>query len=73
VAGTTSVYNYRDHHPAVHTSPSKEPAFFAADFFEHKRLLGLEEPDSSELRAHLEGAMTVRRSGVISDWDQYLR
>jgi len=72
-AGTTALYHYLGQHPAIYTSPIKEPAFFAADLFEHKRRLGLVEPDPDGLRAYLDGPMTERRSGVISEWEQYLK
>ena len=72
-AGTTSLYDYLDQHPSVYMSPIKEPAFFAADLFEHKRRLGIDEDDPAALRAYLEGPMTARRSGVIGDWEQYLK
>jgi hypothetical protein len=72
-AGTTSLYNYLDQHPAVYMSPVKEPAFFAADLFERKRQLGLPEEDPAELRAFLDGPMTERHSGVVREWEQYLK
>jgi len=72
-AGTTSLNNYLDQHPAVYMSPIKEPAFFAADLFERTRQLGLAEEDTSELRVFLDGPMTGRRSGVIREWEQYLK
>ena len=72
-AGTTSLYNYLDQHPAIYMSPVKEPAYFAADLFERKDQLGIIEPDPAELRAYLDGPMRERRSGVIREWEQYLK
>jgi hypothetical protein len=72
-AGTTSLYHYLAQHPAIYMSPVKEPAYFAADLFERKQQLGIAEPDPAQLRVYLDGPMTERRSGVISDWDQYLK
>ncbi len=72
-AGTTSLYNYLDQHPAIYMSPVKEPAFFAPDLVELKQQLGIAEPDDTELRAYLDGPMTQRRSGVVTEWEQYLK
>jgi hypothetical protein len=72
-AGTTSLYNYLDQHPAIYMSSVKEPAFFAPDLLELKQQLGIVEPDDPEFRAYLNGPMTERRSGVITEWEQYLR
>jgi hypothetical protein len=72
-AGTTSLYNYLDQHPAIYMSPVKEPAFFAPDLLELKQELGIAEPDDTELRAYLDGPMTQRRNGVITEWEQYLK
>jgi hypothetical protein len=72
-AGTTALYYYLDQHPSIYMSPIKEPAFFAADLFELKRQLGITKGDPRQLQAYLNGPMTDRRSGVISDWDDYLK
>jgi len=72
-AGTTFLYNYLDQHPAIYMSPIKEPAFFAADLFERKRQLGLAQAEPGELRAYPDGPMTERRSGVLREWDHYLK
>jgi hypothetical protein len=72
-AGTTSLYNYLDQHPSIYMSPVKEPAFFAPDLVELKQRLGIADPDDPELRAYLDGPMTERRSGVVSEWEQYLK
>jgi hypothetical protein len=72
-AGTTSLYNYLDQHPAIYMSPVKEPAYFAFDLFELKRQMGIAEPDQESMRAYLDGPMTERRSGVIGEWGQYLK
>ncbi len=70
-AGTTSLYNYLDQHPAVYLSPIKEPAFFAADLHQHQRRLGVAQTDAAALQAYLDGPMTTRGSGVVTDWQQY--
>jgi len=72
-AGTTSLYNYLDQHPAIYMSPVKEPTFFAPDLLELKQQLGIADPDSAELRAYLDGPMTERRNGVVTEWEQYLK
>jgi len=72
-AGTTALYYYLDQHPSIYMSPIKEPAFFATDLFELKRQLGTVEADPNELQAYLNGPMTERRNGVISDWEDYLK
>jgi Sulfotransferase family len=72
-AGTTSLYHYLDQHPAIYMSPVKEPAYFAFDLLERKRQLGIAEPDPAGMRAYLDGPMTEHRTGVISDWEQYLK
>jgi hypothetical protein len=71
-AGTTALYHYLGQHPAVYMSPIKEPAFFATDLFEHRKRLG-KIADTDALRAYLDGPMTERRSGVIDDWNLYLK
>jgi hypothetical protein len=72
-AGTTSLYHYLDQHPAIYMSPVKEPAFFAPDLVELKQQLGIAASDDAELRAYLDGPMTQRRSGVVTEWEQYLK
>jgi hypothetical protein len=72
-AGTTSLYHYLDQHPAIYMSPVKEPAFFAPDLVELKQQLGIADPDDPELRAYLDGPMIQRRSGVVTELEQYLK
>jgi hypothetical protein len=72
-AGTTSLYNYLAQHPAIYMSPIKEPAYFATDLAELKRQLNIHEPDPQGLRDYLNGPMTERRAGVVTDWEQYLK
>ena len=72
-SGTTSLYHYLGQHPDVYMSPNKEPALVAADLLERKRQLRTVEADPDELRAYLDGPMTEQRTGVVSDWEQYLK
>lgn len=72
-AGTTALYHYLGQHPAIYLSPIKEPAFFAEDLFELKRQLGKGQTDPAGLSAYLDGPMTEQRSGVIGEWEQYLK
>jgi hypothetical protein len=72
-AGTTALYHYLAQHPGIYMSPIKEPAYFAADLFAIKQQLGIAEPDPDALRAYLDGPLTGPGTGVVADWDQYLK
>ncbi len=73
-AGTTSLYRYLDQHPSVYMSPIKEPCFFApevVDFTPDSRARF--ETDRPALRVYLDGPMRERRTGIVLEWDQYLK
>jgi hypothetical protein len=72
-AGTTALYHYLAQHPGIYMSPIKEPAFFAPDLFQLKNRLGTVEVKREELLAYLDGPMIERRSGVINEWELYLK
>ena len=72
-AGTTSLYHYLRQHPAVYMSPIKEPCFFAPEVAEYPGVRRELEAGALALRAYLDGAMREPRSGVVLDWEQYLK
>src|SRR5579872_6439243 len=76
-AGTTSLYHYLSQHPQVYMSPLKEPNYFAAEIREdncdpvvRRRLYG----EQRALRRFLDGPMLGPHfSGIVSEWEDYLR
>jgi len=76
-AGTTSLYYYLDQHPEVYMSAIKEPNFFAleirAENFDTQRRRNIAR-EARGLRKFLAGPMRRKRlSGIVTDWDDYLR
>ncbi len=76
-AGTTSLYHSLDRHPQIYISPVKEPCYFASEIRpenfseEHAPRIRREAQD---LREYLNGPIREKRfSGVVSDWDDYLK
>ncbi len=76
-AGTTSLYYYLDQHPQVYMSAIKEPHFFAPEVreenFDPELRRGISRATGG-LREFLSGPMRRKRfSGIVTDWEDYLR
>ena len=75
-AGTTSLYHYLDQHPQIYMSPIKEPTYFADELRpEHfgEEMRHGEQRARQSLRQYLDGPMTSRGSGLVTDWTDYLK
>lgn len=76
-AGTTSLYHYLDQHPDIYMSPLKEPSYFSlevrAENFEPCLQTQMVREEEA-VRRYLDGPMEHKRfSGIVRDWDGYLR
>jgi hypothetical protein len=76
-AGTTSLYHYLDQHPDIYMSPLKEPSYFSYEVrpenFE-PRLQSQMHTEEQAVRRYVSGSMQHKRfSGIVRDWDDYLR
>jgi hypothetical protein len=76
-AGTTSLYHYLDQHPEIYMSPLKEPSHFSLEVrpenFE-PAFQAQAHRDEDAVRSYLNGSMDQKRfSGIVRDWNDYLR
>jgi Sulfotransferase family len=76
-AGTTSLYHYLDQHPDIYMSPLKEPSYFSLEVRPENFAPSLQAQarDNEEaVRRYLAGSMDQKRfSGIVRNWDGYLR
>jgi hypothetical protein len=76
-AGTTSLYNYLDQHPAIYMSPLKEPNHFSTEVRPQHFAPQMQpqlQREMQTLRTYLHGPMQQKRfSGIVSRWDDYCR
>ena len=75
-AGTTSLYHYLDQHPQIFISPIKEPSYFADEL--RPENFGAEMRRRANqaregLQEYLNGPMTSRGFGLVTEWEDYLR
>ena len=75
-AGTTSLYHYLGQHPQIYMSPIKEPTYFADELrpenFGEEMRRG-ERRARESLREYLDGPMTARGFGLVTEWPDYLK
>ena len=75
-AGTTSLYHYLDQHPQIYMSPVKEPCYFAdelrPEYFGEDMRRGAKRAGQA-LREFLDGSMTTRGFGLVTEWADYLK
>jgi Sulfotransferase family len=76
-AGTTSLYHYLGQHPEIYMSPLKEPSYFSLEVrsenFEPHLQIQMEREEEA-VRRYLAGPMNHQRfSGIVREWEDYLR
>jgi len=76
-AGTTSLYAYLQQHPAIYTSPIKEPMFFGADDLLsgpfREQFVRYVERNPADLRVFLRDAAQRPGRRYILYWEDYVR
>lgn len=76
-AGTSSLFHYLDQHPDIYMSPLKEPTYFSFEVrpksFVPERIRQVTQL-VEDTRRYVRGSMEEKRqSGIVCNWQDYLR